>query len=352
MSYRSSSYRSAEEKLHSSHYFSDEPHDEDQDIGTILYKNTPLIQKYYKLYAKDHKDNYKSWSTCNKSILLSNKEYIEIWEWFRNTLMNVELEEGIVLKTLAYHCLANGLFETYAEAARFFEPMNFSHDNLVGSFIELIKTLSIATFPDSVALRTHIKNWQVRRRPSNSGIISPNGNKIFLPEKQSEADAGAIKTVDEDVPKLLSDNDTHPTSDPNLTDPITSDRSSPNEGRSGVNSPEYTSKISRKFVQVTPQPGLVNNHNAAAGQERKVSATHRNKPTSYNMRSFMRHFGGRRVTARISDESICTDKKHYDKVSVSTRRVTNKRKESIISAISGSVRVQLSRITSFADTSK
>ena len=309
----------------SSRYYSIHSINEDESINDF-FSDTALIQKQYKFYHKHYDDNYKSWSTHRKSELLSNKEYIEIWEWFRDTLKNVELEEGIVLKTIAYHCLANGLFETYAEAASFFEPMNFSHDNLVGSFMELIKTLSITTIPENATLRAYVKKWQSRKGPLNAGFAHPKTQKDFIPEEHSLKDGS---TIDEE-------NTCH------------SIRNEHHHIHNGALSSEFTNNASKKFVKIAP----ASRNPDSSDETAPLSPTREQAPRrmSFSLNVIKNIFGGTRGGARIGTECIPSDDvPHVNRVTVhrGNQKVTDKRRESIVSSISSSVRTQLSRITSF-----
>ena len=131
-----------------------------------FYEDLNNIQEQYSLYSYEYNKNYKSWGASKKYDLMTNKEYMLCWEWFRDTLKDIEQEDGMILKTLAYYGVANEIFEDHTQAIKYFGNMTLKFDNLVLSFTDLINALTNSSNERSVQLRTHIKNKQHRTKKS------------------------------------------------------------------------------------------------------------------------------------------------------------------------------------------
>jgi predicted RNase H-like nuclease len=171
--------------------------------------------------------------------MMSNKEYMLIWEWFRDTIYGVEKEEGVLVKTLAYYCVANEVFEDMYEAFTFFNLMTLSMDNLVLSFTELINVVTNPSIEQSNKLRLHIRSKKRRNEKKVKTVKTPSDKEpekvvvemeksCFLPNFTHKRPSNAAITQNSDKGGCIDSGTSkdNPTANTNFLPQISSSRKS------------------------------------------------------------------------------------------------------------------------------
>jgi hypothetical protein len=204
-----------------------------------FFEDTNKIQQQFTLYEYEYNKNYKSWGSNVKGDMMSNKEYMLIWEWFRDTIYGVEKEEGVLVKTLAYYCVANEVFEDMYEAFTFFNLMTLSMDNLVLSFTELINVVTNPSIEQSNKLRLHIRSKKRRNEKKVKTVKTPSDKEpekvvvemeksCFLPNFTHKRPSNAAITQNSDKGGCIDSGTSkdNPTANTNFLPQISSSRKS------------------------------------------------------------------------------------------------------------------------------
>lgn len=332
--------------------------DDVESLESLLYECISIIQQQYSAYSYEFKKNYKSWSNGVNNEMMTNKEYLLMWEWFRETLMGAQKEDGVVVKTLVNYCINEGVFESYRETFRFFDSMGLSHENLVQSFTELISVVTNSSIEEGVQLRQHVKNR------------SKVGKKKNTNENCTRTDDCTTRT---DETCSLRSHRSHRSSNPGSTENLTSAKKadvkkswrprrnsaltslpalspkdkSPNSSRN--NSKDINSCPSFPRIDSPPTPTLAPISKRTSGRLHSIGRVIRRQLSRMSSQDGGANDKSQEDQKEISGGKDKKDKKKMQLLAQSSPAPVKARKPSVISALGKNIRMQLKRMTSLAD---